>query len=173
MGVAGLVFGFLNLQIAQINIAIPNFMYGFGMAFAMVPIISLSVITLKNEQMTNAAGIQNLLKNVGGAVGTSVVTTAISRYSQIHQASMVGNLTPLNPNYLYRLSAMKSAFMHYASAPVAEYMAKYSMYGTMVKQSMLWGFIEAFRGFGIAAFVIIPLVFLIKSNISKKAKSKS
>jgi len=173
MGVAGFSFGFLNLEIATVNIAIPNFVYGLGMALAMVPIISLSVITLKNEQMTNAAGLQNLLKNVGGAVGTSIVTTMISRYSQMHQFSMVKFLHDLNPVYMERLSAMKGAFMQFTAPNIAEYMAQYSMYGQMMKQATLWGFIDAFRMFGILAFVIIPLVFLVSKEAKKKEKQKA
>lgn len=168
MGVAGLTFGFLNLDIATINIAIPNYIYGVGMALAMIPIITLSVATLKNEQMTNASGVQNLLKNVGGAIGTSIVTTMISRFSQMHQFMMVKNLTDLNPEFTARIAAMKGAFMQLTSQNVAEYMAQYSAYGTMVKQSTLFGFIDAFRIFGLLAFALIPLFFLIKVPKSMK-----
>ena len=61
IGGAGLAFGALNLQISNMNIAIPNFFMGMGMGLSMVPIMNLSVDTLRNEQMTNATGIQNLL----------------------------------------------------------------------------------------------------------------
>lgn len=62
LGGASLTFGSLNLQISSMNIAIPNFIMGIGMGLSMVPIMNLSVETLKNSQMTNATGIQNLLK---------------------------------------------------------------------------------------------------------------
>ena len=53
LGTAGLFFGFLNLQIANINIMIPNYIMGVGMGVCMVPIINLSLETLTNQQMTN------------------------------------------------------------------------------------------------------------------------
>ncbi len=170
MGISGIMLGNLNLEIASVNIMIPNFIFGFGMSLAMIPIVSLSVITLKNSQMTNASGLQNLLKIIGGAIGTSVVSTLISRYSQIHQGYMVGNLTPLNPVFNAKLSAMKGAFMQMTSSNVAEHMAKYSIYGEMLQQSSLWAFMEAFRIFGLACIVIIPLMFLIKESGLKKSK---
>ena len=162
IGIAGIFFGFLNLDIATINIAIPNYIYGFGMTLAMIPIIALSVVTLKNSQMTNATGIQNMLKNIGGAVGTSVATTLVSRFSQIHQAYMVDHLNPLNPIYMERLTSTAGALAQYAQYNVAQYMAEYSLYGSMVKQASLWGFMEAFRICGILAIVIIPLLLLLK-----------
>lgn len=162
IGIAGLFFGFLNLDIASINIAIPNFIYGFGMTFSMIPLIALSVVTLRNNQMTNASGIQSMLKNIGGAIGTSIATTLVSRYSQIHQAYMVDGLNPLNPQFVERVASTTAGFAQYTHVSVAKYMAEYSIYGTMVKQATLWGFMEAFRICGILAIIIIPLLFLLK-----------
>ena len=172
IGTAGLKFGFLNLQIASVNIVIPNFIFGLGMGFAMMPIVSLSVATLANSQMTNASGIQSLLKNIGGAIGTSVVSTMISRFSQAHQFMMVGNLHPLNPVYAAKFSAAKAALSAYMAPAVADYAAQYSIYGELIKQSVLWGFMEAFRICGIAAIVVIPIVFLIKNFPKEEKKEK-
>ena len=162
IGFGGLYFGFLNLDIASINIAIPNFIYGFGMTFAMIPIIALSVVTLKNSQMTNASGIQSMLKNIGGAVGTSVTATLVSRYAQIHQAYMVDGLNEFNPVFAERIAQTTAALSQYTHHTVANYMAQYSIYGTMIKQANLWGFMEAFRICGILAIIIIPLLLLLK-----------
>ena len=91
------------------NIMIPNCLMGFGVGLSMIPIINLSLDTLKNEQMTNASGIQNLLKNIGGAIGTSLVATMLTRYAQVHQYMLVRNLTDLNPNYIERVQATAGA----------------------------------------------------------------
>ncbi len=162
IGIGSLMFGELNLNISPMNIVIPNFIFGFGLGFAMVPLIALSVVTLRNDQMTNASGVQSMLTNVGGAIGTSICATMISRFSQVHQHMMVENLTPLNPVFQEQVSAMKGAFSQYAHPVIAEQMAQYSLYGQMLEQSTLWGFIETFRYVGVAALVLIPFLFLIK-----------
>ena len=172
IGIAGLKFGFLNMQIASINIAIPNFIFGLGMGFAMMPIVSLSVATLENSQMTNASGLQSLLKNIGGAIGTSLVSTMITRFSQVHQFMMVENLNPLNPVFEAKFTATKAALSAYMSPVIANYAAQYSLYGQMLKQATLWGFMEAFRICGIACIVIIPLVFLIKNFPKEETPAK-
>ena len=100
LGGASLTFGSLNLQISSMNIAIPNFIMGIGMGLSMVPIMNLSVETLKNSQMTNATGIQNLLKNIGSAIGTSLVATMLTRFAQIHQYMLVGKMHELNPAFI-------------------------------------------------------------------------
>ena len=75
---------------------------------------------------------------------------------------MVDHLNPLNPIYTERLMSMTGALAQYTQYNVAHYMAEYSLYGSMVKQASLWGFMEAFRICGVLAIIIIPLLLLLK-----------
>lgn len=162
IGGSSLVFGSLNLQISNMNIAIPNFFMGMGMGLSMVPIMNLSVATLRNDQMTNATGIQNLLKNIGSAIGTSLVATMLTRFAQIHQYMLVGKMSELNPVFIERVQSTAGALMQYTEGSVAQYMAQYSQYGQLIKQSTLWAFIDSFRIFGLLCFAVIPLMLFIK-----------
>lgn len=168
IGGSSLVFGSLNLQISNMNIAIPNFFMGMGMGLSMIPIMNLSVDTLKNEQMTNATGIQNLLKNIGSAIGTSLVATMLTRFAQAHQYMLVGKMSELNPVFIERVQTTAGALSAYTEHSVAQYMAQYSYYGQLVKQSTLWAFIDSFRIFGGLCLAVIPLLLLMK-KIKKDA----
>lgn len=168
IGGSSLVFGSLNLQISNMNIAIPNFFMGMGMGLSMIPIMNLSVDTLKNEQMTNATGIQNLLKNIGSAIGTSLVATMLTRFAQAHQYMLVGKMSELNPVFIERIQTTAGALSAYTEHSVAQYMAQYSYYGQLVKQSTLWAFIDSFRIFGVLCLAVIPLLLLMK-KIKKDA----
>ena len=169
IGCGGLLFGQLNLQIALVDIALPNYLFGVGLTFAMVPIINLSMITLTNAQLTNAAGVQNMLKNIGGAVGTSLVTTLISRFSQKHQFMMVGYLRDTNQAFVDRVSAYAHSLQPITVDPAsANYMAQGLMYKQLQLQSALWAYIDTFRIFAVASFIIIPLLLLMKSVRSLK-----
>lgn len=164
MGSAAVYLGFLNLQISKISIMLPNLLMGFGTALAMTPIINLSMETLSNQQMTNASGIQNLLKNIGGAIGTSLVATFLTRFAQVHQFMMVGKLSDLNPVYAERVQATAGALMQYTSPDVARHMAEYVQYGTLLKQATLWAFMDSFRIFGLLCIALIPLLLLFKKG---------
>lgn len=168
IGGSSLVFGSLNLQISNMNIAIPNFFMGMGMGLSMIPIMNLSVDTLKNEQMTNATGIQNLLKNIGSAIGTSLVATMLTRFAQVHQYMLVGKMSELNPVFIERIQTTAGALSAYTEHSAAQYMAQYSYYGQLVKQSTLWAFIDSFRIFGMLCLAVIPLLLLMK-KIKKDA----
>ena len=157
------MLGELNLQISTMNIAIPNFLFGVGLGLAMIPIITLSVATLRNDQMTNASGLQNLLKNIGGAFGTSIVATLLSRGAQKHQFMLIQHLTDTAQTYSERVQAYSSMFMTTVDPHTARYMGEHTAYRLLMQQANLSAFIDAFRIFAIAAAVIIPLILLLKN----------
>ena len=53
------------------NIIPANLLMGFGMGFIFVPLTTLSLSGLRNDQIGSGTGIQNLMRNVGGSVGIS------------------------------------------------------------------------------------------------------
>ncbi|MCM1010219.1 MAG: DHA2 family efflux MFS transporter permease subunit [Fusobacterium sp.] len=173
LGVSTFIFGSLNLQISNINIVIPNFIMGMGMGLSMIPIITISVETLSNEQMTNATGLQNLLKNIGSAIGTSIVGTMLTRFAQVHQYMLVGNLSELNNNFILRLKSMGGALMPYHAPEIANHMAESQMYRQLIQQSTLLAFMDAFRIFGILCIAVIPLVLVCKTNSHKLGKKQN
>ena len=164
LSLGGIFFGMINLEISLESITLPNALFGAGLFYSMTALISLSCATIPNEKMTNASGLQNLLKTLGGAVGTSLATTFISRYTQKHQYMLVGNLTDLNSVYVDKIHSLSSAFLpRVIDSLTADYMAQISVYNQMLQQSHLWGYVETFRIFAIACLVMIPLIFLLKS----------
>ena len=171
IGIAGFQLSNINLEISMSSIAIPNFILGLGMGFSLVPSIALSAVTLSNAQMTNASGLQSLLRNIGGAIGTSISGTMIARCAQAHQYSMVGNLDALNPVYQERVIAMTQSISQYTHPVIAGHMAQSVLYKQLIQQSTLLGFVDTFRMFSIVAMIIIPTLFLLK-NIDYKKEIK-
>ena len=163
LGLGSLAFGEINLQISLADLTLPNFLFGMGMIMGLVPLINLSCCSLRDDQLTNASGLQNLFKNMGAAIGTSIVTTCVSRFSQTHQNMMVGKLSETNPIFIHKVQLMAAKFMTMTDAATATYMAKAQLYRQLVQQSHLWAYIDTFRWFAIASFAILPLMFFIRS----------
>lgn len=165
LGIGGWMLSTLNLQINPMNIAIPNFVFGVGLVFTMMPITTLSCVTLRNDQMTNASGLQNLLKTIGGAIGTSLVATMISRFSQIHQNGLVKHMTDLNSTYSERLSMYANSFIHQAGDMMnSSFMAAKMLYNQLLQQSTLCAYMTTYKVFAVACFILIPFMFLLKGE---------
>lgn len=164
LGMGSLDLTNLNLQISPVSIAIPNLLYGVGMSLALIPIIGLSCNTLSNAQMTNASGLQNLVKNIGGAIGTSVAATMLSRFAQVHQHNLVEHLSPLNNIFIEKINILTANFSQYTDVITANYMAHTMLYKQLLQQSSLKSFVSVFTVFAIASFVIIPLLLFLSNK---------
>ncbi len=157
---ASLLLSRLTLQISMSSIVIANILSGLGTSFIFVPLTTLAIGTLRNEQIGNATGIQNLVRNVGGSIGLSYVSTMLQRYGQVHQALMVGQLSPLSPQYSARLALLQRAFERGFTAPDALLKARGMLYRVLLQQSQYWAFVDLFFVVAImsaACIVVIPI----------------
>jgi DHA2 family multidrug resistance protein len=117
---------------------------GFGVGCIFVPLTTLAVGTLRNEQIGNASSLQNLIRNTGGSIGLSFVATLLQRYSQIHQSMMAAQMSPLNPQYEQKSAALQKVFEQRFSAPDALARAQGFLYHTLLQQSDYWAFVNVF-----------------------------
>ena len=78
-----------------------------------VPLATISMGTLKNEQIGNASGLFNLMRNVGGGIGISMVNTLVARHQQIHRAQLVQNLAPGNPAFQQTFDSTRGLMSQY------------------------------------------------------------
>ena len=152
----------MNLQMSMSNIVPVNILNGFGSGFVFVPLTIVALGALRNEQMANATSIQNLLRNIGGGVGLSFVSTMIERYSQAHQNLMVGHLSPLNPLYEKRLGFLQHVFESHFSSADALHRGQALLYRVLLQQADYWSYMNLFYVVtGLYAVCTIS-VFLLK-----------
>ena len=134
----------LTLQISMSSVVIANVLSGLGTSFIFVPLTTLAIGTLRNEQIGNATGIQNLVRNVGGSIGLSYVSTMLQRYAQAHQALMVGHLSQVSPQFQAQLARLQGAFERGFTAPDAYLKAQGMLYRLLLQQSQYWAFVDLF-----------------------------
>jgi DHA2 family multidrug resistance protein len=163
VALSSLMLSRLNLQVSMANVVPANIVNGFGSGFIFVPLATLAVGTLRNEEIGNATGIQNLLRNIGGSIGLSFVSTMLERSAQAHQALMVGQLSPLNPAYEQRLVAAQSVFAARFSLPDALERARDLVYHTLLQQADYWSFVQVFYLIaGVSAVCVLGVLFFEK-----------
>jgi DHA2 family multidrug resistance protein len=147
----------VNLEIASSNIVWPSLINGFAMGFIFVPLTTIAMGTLRRDQMGNAAGIYSLMRNIGGGLGISAVTTLLARGAQQHQAVMVSHLTPYDSAFQQRLQQLQGTF---GSSVTGMQKAYGVVYGMLLRQANLLAFIDNFRLLTFVCLACIPLVFL-------------
>jgi len=156
------LFSQLSLQMARINLLTPNLISGFGAGFIFVPLTTVGMATLRNDQIGNAAGIQNLVRNLGGSVGISFVSTMLERFAQAHQAFMTGRISALNPVYLQESGRLQGLLQSRFSPADARVRAEGLIYNIVHQQTSYWAFINLFYTFMWVGLVCALAVWLLK-----------
>ncbi|HVT82369.1 MAG TPA: DHA2 family efflux MFS transporter permease subunit [Phycisphaerae bacterium] len=154
LGWSSWMLGHVSLQTASSSIVIPVVMNGAAISLLFVPLSVLTTSTLKVEEMGAATGLYNLMRNIGGSVGISMVTTMLARQSQTHQAVLAAHVTPYDPATQQRLASLTQHMLPQEAIGV--------LYGQVVQQATLWGFVSNFRWMAILSFGCIVLAFVFK-----------
>jgi MFS transporter, DHA2 family, multidrug resistance protein len=157
------MLGHVSLEIAQSDIVWPAIINGIAISFIFVPLTTSTMGTLQRQQLGNASGIYNLLRNLGGSVGIAGITTLLARGSQANQARLVSHFTATDLPYMQRLSAFQAAFFQKHGDPVlAARQAQAALSGILEQQASALAYMQNFRLFAIVCLCCIPLIMFLK-----------
>jgi DHA2 family multidrug resistance protein len=167
--VCSIWFGEVTLNIGPWSFLWAIVLSGFGSGMVFVPLSTTTMGTLPNEQMGNASGLYNLLRNVGGSVGISLVNTIVARHEQVHRSELAHSLVPTNGLVQHQLSTLEGVLKTTnAAGPVVAQRGALAMLDHMLSsQARLWAYIDDFRYMALVCFGCVPIVFLLK-----KAKAR-
>lgn len=145
-------------------IVIPNIVLCIGVAAAFVPITALSFLTLPASKRVDATSLHAFFKNIVTAMATAMSSTFITRVSQVHQNYLVDNLSWHNPMFGIHLTNLQHKFAKYYAPVYAAKKANGALYREMLQQCRLCAFYDVFLLLAFLAFMIIPLIFMLKAN---------
>jgi len=141
----------------------PRVVLGVGMGFLFIPLTTLTLSTIKKEDMGNATAIYNLLRNLGGSFGVAFVTTILSRRAQMHQTRLVEHLTPFDGNYQTALHQTTQALQYRGLGETsAQQGGLGAIYNGLLRQASMLSFNDAFHLISIIMICILPLVLLMR-----------
>lgn len=163
LGTSTWMLGHINLEIGMSSVVLPNVINGFAMGFIFVPLTTMTLSRLRKQDIGNASGIYNLMRNIGGSVGIASVTTLLVRGSQIHQSYLAADAgvgSPVAGALVHGLQA--KLFSEGADAVTAHQKALAAIYRIMQQQALLLAYADIFRLLAFLALMCIPLVLLFQ-----------
>ena len=137
-------------------IAWARIVMGAGMGFAFIVLTNLTLSSVRKEEMNNATGIYNLLRNLGGSFGVAFVTTMLARRAQFHQSRLSETLHPLSLKYQMALNKI----MH--STGATKEAAQGIIYQDLLRQATMFSFNDTFFMCTLILLAIIPLTGFLK-----------
>jgi DHA2 family multidrug resistance protein len=110
----------------------------------------------------NGSGLYNLMRNIGGSVGISIVETLLSRHSQLHQDRLVNNLAATGDAWRNQVDALTNQFAASGDRIAAHVQAMLEINRHIERQAELMSYVDDFRYMALACFCCVALVWLLK-----------
>ena len=154
----------LNTEISFTEAAMARMWQSVGIPFLFIPITTIAYVGLRPEENNQASAMMNVVRNLGGSIGIAGIQTLLSQRQQFHQARYVEQLNPLNPNYSNAVQSLTNNLSARGVPPdQANSMALGEIYHSLVQQTMMLSYIEAFHLMMIMIFASIPLVLIMRA----------
>jgi DHA2 family multidrug resistance protein len=134
-----------------------------GLAFIFIPISILSYVGVPIEKNNQISGISNFIRNLGGSVGISMLTTFLARQSQVHQTNLIAHATAANPQLQNMLNGSAASMAQAGSGPALALQQAYGrVMGIIEQQASLLSYVNAFAVVSLIVACLVPLPFLLK-----------
>jgi DHA2 family multidrug resistance protein len=163
-GVCALFFGMVNLDIGPYTLLIPITLTGFALSFVFVPLATLSTSTLTREEMGNATGLFNMLRNIGGSIGIAMAETAIIRRAVLHQTEIGANLPASGAVLQQKAAAVGGYLGRHLGTAQGRPGALGLFYEELQQQAALMAYVDVFRWTALLAFFCAIAVWLFRKQ---------
>ncbi len=143
---------------------IPNIVRALGQAMVLTPLTSVMTGELAPQDAAAASGISNMLRNLGGAIGTAVLATVITKREQFHSNIIGQSVTLGREEVRNRIAEMTDYFTaHGVPDPAAAHMQAIVALGKLVKkQALVMAFSDTFAVIGVALVLAAIAVALTR-----------
>jgi MFS transporter, DHA2 family, multidrug resistance protein len=161
---------FMNIQMSP-NYAgdqffVPNIVRAVGQALMLTPLSALALSGIAPADAAAASGISNMLRNLGGAVGTAILATVVTKREQFH-SNIIGQPVTLGSEFVReRLAQLTDYFMAHgvADPAAASHKALVALGNLIRRQALIMGFSDAFAVVGIVLLIAAVCVALARSR---------
>jgi MFS transporter, DHA2 family, multidrug resistance protein len=138
----------LDLSISFWSVSLARVSQVIWLPFLFIPISAVSYVGLPPNRSNEASALFNLMRNLGGSVGVSFVTTMLQERTQFHHARLAEHITAYN-GYGW-------------STPLTPIDAAVQV------QSIIMSYLDIFWLLGIMALVVSPVILFLP-RVSKGA----
>ncbi|TCL71060.1 DHA2 family efflux MFS transporter permease subunit [Rhizobium sp. BK251] len=157
---------FMNITLSFDNAGdqfwIPNIVRAIGQALVITPITAITTAGIAPVDAAAASGLTNMLRNLGGAVGTASLGTILTKREQFHSNIIGQSVTLSRDEVRDRLNQMTGYFMSHGISDhaVAAQKAVVALGQVVKRQALIMGFSDTFAVIGVVlAIAAVALLF--------------
>ncbi len=136
-----------------------------GVAFSclFIPLTTIALSSIPRHRLSDATGLNSLLRQTGGSIGLAIMATLLSRFATRARDGMLASVSMARPQVVARLAAIQTMLRGRGLDPMAAQQTATRMLDGQVRlQSMVISFERLFYLTGILFLCVLPLAFFLK-----------
>jgi len=143
----------------------PQLLQGVGFALIFVSLTTAALATIPRPQMTQAAGLYNVVRQVFGSVGIAAAATVLTRSTARYQAILGERITAFDPTVQGFLGSAAARMMREgADATTAHLQALALLGGRLARQAAVLAYNHVFAMITALFLLSIPIALLLRSG---------
>jgi DHA2 family multidrug resistance protein len=145
----------MSLDYSGDQLFLPNIVRAIGQALTLAPLSAISLGSVAPQDAAAASGISNMMRNLGGAIGTALLSTIVTKREQFH-SNIIGQAVDLGREEVRsRIAELTNYFVaHGVTDPAAAQHQAVIALGNIVKrQALVMGFSDAFAVIGVVLII--------------------
>jgi MFS transporter, DHA2 family, multidrug resistance protein len=167
---AGSCFMNLRLDVAYAapQLFWPDVTRAVGQAMVMTPLSVIAMIGIARAETGAASGIFNMMRNLGGAIGTAAIETFFTKREQFHSFVINGHVSLIQSATRDRLAHLQQYFMAhgFSSSSGALHQAVIAIGEEIRAQATIMGYADCFALLGVVLVAAILPVLLLRKVAS-------
>jgi DHA2 family multidrug resistance protein len=104
------VMGHFTLSTSSADILVPQVIQGVGFAMVFVALSTVALSGVPREKMTSATGLNNLIRQLCGSIGTALVINILTNHINMARSGLVGYTGSADPSFTSRIGAYSGYF---------------------------------------------------------------
>ncbi len=137
---------------------------GIGFSLLFVPLTTVALSMVPRHRISDATGMNSLLRQIGGSLGLAIFATLLSRATTTARASIAAHLDPSRPEVMARIAGAEQMFRGQGYGPdQAHEAALQALAGSVARQATVVAFDQMFLFAGLLFLGVLPLLFFLKA----------
>ncbi len=164
----------LSLQMDFGTAAMLRVYQTLGLAFIFIPSNTLAYVGIPREKNNQVSGMNAFIRNIGGSIGISLISTFLARLSQRHQTFLVTNAHPGNANFDALTGGIAASLMASGVSSASAMAQAYRRVYLMVQaQAATLAYVDIITYLSVLVAALIPMVALMKRAPRSRKSSES
>ena len=154
----------LSLDSGGDQLFAPNVVRAIGQALVITPVSAIVTAGIAPSEAGAASGLSNMLRNLGGAVGTATLATIITKREQFHSNIIGQSVTVYSEATRKRLSELTQYFLSHgiSDAATAQAKAVVAIGASVKRQALIMAFSDAFAVIGVILLIAAAALLFAK-----------